>query len=75
MQKLPVFYSFLGYLLKLPYRCGLPRPRSPRRQGISAVKSHCVVQSVSILTVHEASMGFSTGYHKRGSLYNQNTRK
>ena len=54
---LPVFHSVWGDLLKLSFSCSLRMPRSPRRQGISAVKSPCVVQSVNILTVHDAIIG------------------
>ena len=42
--KLAVFRSVLGYLLELSFFCSLPMPRYPRRQGFSAVKSHCAVQ-------------------------------
>ena len=42
--KLAVFRSVLGYLLELSFWCSLRMPRYPRRQGFSAVKSHCAVQ-------------------------------
>ena len=42
--KLAVFRSVLGYLLELSFLCSLRMPRYPRRQGFSAVKSHCAVQ-------------------------------
>ena len=42
--KLAVFYSVLGYLLKLSFWCSLRMPRYPRQQGFSAVRSHCAVQ-------------------------------
>ena len=48
---LPVFHSVWGDLLRLSFSCSLRMPRSPRRQGISAV------QSVNILTVHDAIIG------------------
>ena len=52
-----VFHSVWGDLLKLSFSCSLRMPRSPRRQGISAVKSPCVVLSVNILTVHDVIIG------------------
>ena len=42
--KLAVFHSVLGNLLKLSFWCSLRMPRYPRRQGFSAVKSHCAMQ-------------------------------
>ena len=42
--KLAVFRSVLGYLLKLSFWGSLRMPRYPRRQGFSAVESHCAVQ-------------------------------
>ena len=42
--KLAVFYSVLGYLLKLSFWCSLRMPRYPCQQGFSAVRSHCAMQ-------------------------------
>ena len=67
--KLPLFQSGLSYLPKLSFRCSLRVPRSPRRQGFSAVKLYCLMQSVNILTFYDASIGFSPGQYKGRSLY------
>ena len=56
--KLPLFQLDLGYLPKLSFRCSLRVPRSPRRQGFSAVKLYCLMQAVNILSFSDASIGF-----------------